>query len=185
MFRGGRLEHHPIVLGKRAIGVIRDSRGDRRQPARAGRRATDRGLPRRRRGARRAARASPARPVALVSHRAAAALRTARLRERRGTSDRADESPPPLLAALQALEARAGRRRSVANAARTLDLDIIAMGTLVREAPDPILPHPRAHARRFVLLPLADVAPGWVHPVLGMTVEALIAALPDQGVSLE
>ncbi len=93
--------------------------------------------------------------------------------------------PAGLLVSLQALETRAGRRRSVQNAARTLDLDIIAMGGLVREAPDPILPHPRAHLRRFVLMPLADVAPGWVHPVLGVTVEALIAALPDQGVSLE
>jgi 2-amino-4-hydroxy-6-hydroxymethyldihydropteridine diphosphokinase len=86
------------------------------------------------------------------------------------------------LGALQALEAEAGRRRSTPNVARPLDLDIIAMGGLVREAPDPILPHPRAHQRLFVLMPLAEVAPGWVHPVLGQTVEALIAALPDQGV---
>jgi 2-amino-4-hydroxy-6-hydroxymethyldihydropteridine diphosphokinase len=92
--------------------------------------------------------------------------------------------PVALLAALQGLEARAGRVRGVPNAARTLDLDIIAMGTLVRQAPDPILPHARAHERRFVLMPLADVAPGWVHPVLGATVEALIAALPEQGVRL-
>ena len=63
-------------------------------------------------------------------------------------------------------------------------LDRIGGPLAVREAPDPILPHPRAHLRRFVLMPLADVAPGWVHPVLGVTVEALIAALPDQGVSL-
>ena len=78
-----------------------------------------------------------------------------------------DVAPAVLLAALQGLEARAGRVRDVPNAARTLDLDIIAMGELVREAPDPVLPHPRAHERRFVLMPLADVAPGWVHPVLG------------------
>jgi 2-amino-4-hydroxy-6-hydroxymethyldihydropteridine diphosphokinase len=90
--------------------------------------------------------------------------------------------PDRLLGALQALEAEAGRRRSTPNVARPLDLDIIAMGGLVREAPDPILPHPRAHQRLFVLMPLAEVAPGWVHPVLGQTVEALIAALPDQGV---
>jgi 2-amino-4-hydroxy-6-hydroxymethyldihydropteridine diphosphokinase len=90
--------------------------------------------------------------------------------------------PDMLLAELQALEARAGRIRGEANAARTLDLDIIAMGDLVRAAPDPILPHPRAHERRFVLMPLAEVAPGWIHPVLRQTVEALIASLPDQGV---
>lgn len=89
-----------------------------------------------------------------------------------GTAD-----PAWLLARLQAIESRAGRVRSVPNAARTLDLDIIAMGGLVRAAPDPILPHPRAHLRRFVLAPLAEVAPGWIHPVLNRPVEALLAAL--------
>jgi len=91
-------------------------------------------------------------------------------------------APDVLLAALQALEARAGRVRGLPNAARPLDLDLIAIGAVVREAPDPILPHPRAHERRFVLMPLADVAPGWIHPILAQSVEALIAALPDQGV---
>ena len=93
-----------------------------------------------------------------------------------------DAEPAALLAALQALEALAGRARTTANAPRCLDLDIIAMGALVRRAPDPIVPHPRAHERRFVLLPLAEVAPGWTHPVLQQTVEALIALLPGQGV---
>lgn len=87
-------------------------------------------------------------------------------------------APAALLARLQAIEAGEGRRRGVPNAARTLDLDIIAMGDLVRAAPDPILPHPRAHLRLFVLVPLAEVAPGWVHPVLHRPVEALIAGLP-------
>ena len=86
--------------------------------------------------------------------------------------------PAALLAALHRIEAAAGRRRSVPNAARTLDLDIIAIGGLVRAAPDPVLPHPRAHLRDFVLVPLAEVAPTWVHPVLGLSVSALIAALP-------
>jgi 2-amino-4-hydroxy-6-hydroxymethyldihydropteridine diphosphokinase len=91
-------------------------------------------------------------------------------------------APEALLRALQAIERAAGRVRSVPNAARTLDLDIVAMGDLVRDAPDPILPHPRAHERAFVLLPLRDVAPDWVHPGMGIALPALIAALPPQDI---
>ncbi|WP_264812708.1 2-amino-4-hydroxy-6-hydroxymethyldihydropteridine diphosphokinase, partial [Gluconacetobacter sacchari] len=80
--------------------------------------------------------------------------------------------PAALLAALQAIEAEAGRRRTVANAARPLDLDIVAMGACVRDAPDPVLPHPRALQRAFVLLPLRDVAPDWRDPRTGQGVGA-------------
>ena len=93
---------------------------------------------------------------------------------------RGSVEPAVLLAALQTLEARAGRRRSVPNAARTLDLDIIAMGVgggLCRVGPDPVLPHPRAHLRAFVLVPLLDVAPDWWHPVLNQSAAALLAGL--------
>ena len=99
----------------------------------------------------------------------------------------AEPDPARLLGALQAIELRAGRARGAINAARTLDLDIIAMGEggqTVRAGPDPILPHPRAHERGFVLTPLGEVAPGWVHPVLRMGVAALVAALPPQDVRL-
>ena len=91
-------------------------------------------------------------------------------------------SPESLLAALQSIEARFGRRRAEPNAARTLDLDLIAMDALVRDEPDPILPHPRAHLRAFVLLPLLDVAPEWVHPRIGQTGRTLLEALDWTGV---
>lgn len=86
--------------------------------------------------------------------------------------------PLDLLDRLQAIEARAGRRRSVPNAARTLDLDIIAIGPIRLETPRLVLPHPRAHLRRFVLAPLCDLAPDWLHPALGRNAAALLAALP-------
>src|ERR1700722_15615592 len=95
----------------------------------------------------------------------------------------AEPEPSVLLATLQAIEAEAGRVRGEPNAPRTLDLDIIAMGgdgQLVRTAPDPVLPHPRAHLRAFVLAPLQDVAPGWIHPVLRRGVRDLLRDLPPQ-----
>jgi 2-amino-4-hydroxy-6-hydroxymethyldihydropteridine diphosphokinase len=88
--------------------------------------------------------------------------------------------PAVLLARLLAIESRFGRHRTGLNAARSLDLDIIAMDGLVRAAPDPVLPHPRAHERAFVLVPLADVAPEWRHPILGSTAVEILAALPPQ-----
>jgi 2-amino-4-hydroxy-6-hydroxymethyldihydropteridine diphosphokinase len=88
----------------------------------------------------------------------------------------AEPDPAALLAELHAIEARFGRQRSIPNAARTLDLDLIAMGGLIRDAPDPILPHPRAHLRRFVLTPLAEVAPAWVHPRFGRSARDLLEA---------
>ena len=85
--------------------------------------------------------------------------------------------PAALLAALQEIEARAGRVRGAANAARTLDLDVIDIDGLVRDVPDPVLPHPRAHLRPFVLLPLRDVMPEWVEPRSGRNVGTLLARL--------
>jgi 2-amino-4-hydroxy-6-hydroxymethyldihydropteridine diphosphokinase len=89
-------------------------------------------------------------------------------------------SPERLLEALHAVEASLGREHRVKDEARTIDLDLLAFGDLVRDEP-PILPHPRMHERGFVLLPLAELAPNWRHPRLGLTIAALIAALaPDQ-----
>ncbi len=87
-----------------------------------------------------------------------------------------DCDPEWLLHTLHAIEARAGRVRSVANAARVLDLDLIDCNGALRDGPL-ILPHPRAHRRGFVLLPLNDVAPDWIHPRLGIGPAALLAGL--------
>jgi 2-amino-4-hydroxy-6-hydroxymethyldihydropteridine diphosphokinase len=85
-----------------------------------------------------------------------------------------------ILALLHEIEVRFGRTRTIPNASRTLDLDLIDCLGLVQGS-GPILPHPRAHLRNFVLLPLAEVAPGWLHPVSRRPVAELIDALPAQG----
>ena len=82
-------------------------------------------------------------------------------------------SPPDLMAQLLEIEAAFGRRRTEPNASRTLDLDLIAYGRKVSGSPGLTLPHPRAHERLFVMGPLAEIAPGWVHPVLGLTAAEL------------
>ncbi len=91
-------------------------------------------------------------------------------------------SPVSLLDVLQEIEHQAGRIRGAPNAARPLDLDIIDMASQIRAGPDPVLPHPRAHLRAFVLLPLRDVAPYWVHPLFGTPIAELIRNLPPQDV---
>jgi 2-amino-4-hydroxy-6-hydroxymethyldihydropteridine diphosphokinase len=75
--------------------------------------------------------------------------------------------PGDILEALHDIEALFGRRRGETNAPRTLDLDLIAHGRTRASAP--ALPHPRAHDRRFVMGPLAEIAPEWIHPVLGVS----------------
>jgi 2-amino-4-hydroxy-6-hydroxymethyldihydropteridine diphosphokinase len=79
-------------------------------------------------------------------------------------------TPRHLIDLLHRIEARFGRRRDAPNAPRTLDLDLIDHDGRV-ESPlgGPILPHPRAHERAFVLAPLLEVAPDWVHPGLGIS----------------
>ncbi len=81
-------------------------------------------------------------------------------------------APAALLAALHRLEDEAGRVRTNANVPRPLDLDLVAYGLRVEVGP-PALPHPRAHERRFVMGPLAEIAPVWRHPVLGASAREL------------
>jgi 2-amino-4-hydroxy-6-hydroxymethyldihydropteridine diphosphokinase len=85
--------------------------------------------------------------------------------------------PAILLRVLHAVETVFGRERDRPNAPRTLDLDILDYGGRVEAGP-PELPHPRLATRGFVLLPLADIAPDWHHPVSRRPVRELIAALP-------
>jgi 2-amino-4-hydroxy-6-hydroxymethyldihydropteridine diphosphokinase len=82
-------------------------------------------------------------------------------------------APVAVLRVLQDIEGAFGRVREAPNAPRTLDLDLIAHGRAVIDAGDLILPHPRAAERLFVMGPLAEIAPGWIHPVLGRSARAL------------
>jgi 2-amino-4-hydroxy-6-hydroxymethyldihydropteridine diphosphokinase len=88
-------------------------------------------------------------------------------------------SPRELLAELFALEARFGRERSVKNAPRTLDLDLLLHGDTVQDDPELTLPHPRMHERAFVLMPLAEIAPNLVIPGRGAVAD-LLAHCSDQ-----
>ena len=83
------------------------------------------------------------------------------------------------LQGLHRVEAQFGRVRMVRNEARVLDLDLLDFGGIRHEDDHITLPHPRMHQRAFVLLPLQDVAPDYVHPGRGSGIADLVAALPS------
>jgi 2-amino-4-hydroxy-6-hydroxymethyldihydropteridine diphosphokinase len=89
------------------------------------------------------------------------------------------------LLALHHIEWRFGRVRTERNAARVLDLDLLDFAGMVSDASDLALPHPRLHKRAFVLLPLGELCPDWVHPISGIMIQDLIAMIPaDQQIRL-
>jgi 2-amino-4-hydroxy-6-hydroxymethyldihydropteridine diphosphokinase len=89
-----------------------------------------------------------------------------------------DLMPRQFLAALQKIEREMGRRRAQPKGPRIIDLDILLFGSSVVETPQLTIPHPAMHQRRFVLEPLAEIAPEVRHPVFKRTIRELRDALP-------
>jgi 2-amino-4-hydroxy-6-hydroxymethyldihydropteridine diphosphokinase len=88
-------------------------------------------------------------------------------------------APLELLSFFREIEASCGRVRTFPNAPRTLDLDILLYGDAVINENDLIIPHPRLSERRFVLEPLAQIAPNVIHPVLKKSMQSLLEACLD------
>jgi 2-amino-4-hydroxy-6-hydroxymethyldihydropteridine diphosphokinase len=87
-------------------------------------------------------------------------------------------SPHDLLKALNLMEHEAGRIRTTQNAARVIDLDLLAYHDVQIDDKVLNLPHPELHNRAFVLYPLSEIAPNWMHPTLNKPVDALVSNLP-------
>jgi 2-amino-4-hydroxy-6-hydroxymethyldihydropteridine diphosphokinase len=91
-----------------------------------------------------------------------------------------DLMPRQLLRTIQRIEHELGRKRLVANGPRTIDIDILFLGSSVVRSPELEIPHPRMTNRRFVLIPLHEIAPALRHPVLKNTIAELLAGTTDQ-----
>jgi len=89
-----------------------------------------------------------------------------------------EKMPRQLIAAILSLEQEMGRQRKQQKAPRTIDIDILLFGSSMIDIPSLTIPHPRMHERRFVLEPLAEIAPDARHPVFKRTIRELREALP-------
>jgi 2-amino-4-hydroxy-6-hydroxymethyldihydropteridine diphosphokinase len=88
------------------------------------------------------------------------------------------ETPEQLMATVLHLEREMGRERIQKKGPRTIDIDILLFGDTILNSPALTIPHPAMHRRRFVLQPLAEIAPAARHPVLKKTVRELLDGLP-------
>ncbi len=92
--------------------------------------------------------------------------------------------PLPLLQTLKQIENEMGRVKTFRNGPRLIDLDILFYGERIVDLEGLQIPHPRLHLRAFVLVPLNDLAPDFIHPVLGESVSTLLSKVDAQGVRL-
>jgi 2-amino-4-hydroxy-6-hydroxymethyldihydropteridine diphosphokinase len=90
--------------------------------------------------------------------------------------------PLPLIRALRGIEGEMGSRKEFPRGPRLIDMDILLYGQEILNLPELQIPHPRMHLRRFVLVPLAEIAPRVVHPVLGVSAADLLARAVDNSV---
>jgi len=94
---------------------------------------------------------------------------------------RSNMIPTDLLDKVLMLEQKLGRiRNGVLNSARTIDIDILFYGSMVVNTENLIIPHPRLHLRKFVLIPLNEISSGFIHPVMGKSISHLLEICPDK-----